>query len=79
MEDIIERATYLAGIDKDEGNEKVMIGLETYFMSHLEDALLADNITPVYSFYKSEAVEETKPDGSVKKTMVFKHVGFVEA
>lgn len=73
------RAKALAEVARKEGNERAMIGGALYLMPHLEAELLASGIMPVYAFSKREAVEETQPDGSVRKTMVFRHVGFVEA
>lgn len=34
-------------------------------------------LCPIYSFSKRVSVEERTPDGWVKKTTVFRHVGFV--
>lgn len=56
-----------------------MVGGAPFFMAPLEAALRAVNIIPVYAFSKRESVEEKQPDGSVKKTQVFKHAGFVPA
>ena len=55
-----------------------MIGGAPYFMSALEQALIAQGIKPVYAFSKRESAEEVQLDGSVRKTMLFRHLGFVE-
>jgi hypothetical protein len=54
-----------------------MIGGAPFLMSALERALLAVGITPLYAFSVRESVESVQPDGSVTKTSVFKHAGFV--
>lgn len=56
-----------------------MIGGAPYFMATLESILKGYNIKPVYAFSKRESVETHNEDGSVSKSMVFKHLGFVEA
>ena len=58
---------------------KVMIGGAPYFMSCLENTFRENGVfTPVYAFSKRESVDQPQPDGSVKKTSVFRHAGFVE-
>ena len=57
----------------------VMIGGAPWFMGPLERALRNDHIVPVYAFSKRVSVEENLPDGTVKKTFVFKHEGFIDA
>lgn len=56
-----------------------MIGGAPFFMSSLEDALMAWAFTPVYAFSRRESEEHHQPDGSVKKTQVFRHAGFVKS
>ena len=75
---ILVRAVNLANLAKKEGAECAMIGGAPYLMSALEKALMANQIKPVYAFTKRESVEITDADGSVKKTSVFKHAGFIE-
>lgn len=64
------------------GNEDftvyAMIGGAPWLMDALMKALSRERIGCVYSFTKREAVETTLPDGSVSKTSVFRHVGFVK-
>lgn len=58
--------------------DTVMIGGAPFFMAPLEQALRERNIKILYAFSKRESVDEMQKDGSVKKTHVFKHAGFVE-
>jgi hypothetical protein len=76
---------------RDRRLDAVMIGGAPYFMSYLELALRvegdfaedleAEAFRPqiLYAFSRRESVEETAPDGSVRKTNFFRHAGFVEA
>lgn len=57
---------------------RAMIGGAPFFMSPLEAALQEVGIIPLYAFSVRESVEETQPDGTVRKTAVFRHAGFVE-
>ena len=54
-----------------------MIGGAPYLMSALEGALDDQFMKPLYAFSRREVVEQHLPDGSVKKSATFKHVGFV--
>lgn len=56
-----------------------MIGGAPFLMAALEQELRNVGITPLYAFSTRESVEETQPDGSVRKTAVFRHQGFVSA
>ncbi len=56
----------------------VMIGGAPFFMASLERALLARGIRTLYAFSKRESVDQAQADGSIKKTQVFRHAGFVE-
>jgi hypothetical protein len=84
---IHSRAAVLAGIaagdsksvpEVPEGITYALIGGAPYLMSALENALIARGITPLYSFTERVSVETQAPDGSVTKTQVFKHIGFVQ-
>jgi len=57
-----------------------MIGGAPYFMGKIERVLHSEevDILPMYAFSKRESIDQTQPDGSVKKTAVFRHCGFVE-
>jgi len=57
--------------------DAVLIGGAPFFVSHLESALRLFNVRYCYAFSRREAQELIQPDGSVKKTHVFKHVGFI--
>lgn len=56
----------------------VMIGGAPFFMSHLESALGRSKIRPMYAFSARESVDIEQEDGSISKTTVFKHLGFVK-
>lgn len=71
------RAADIAQIAVENGATHALIGGAPFFMSHLERALKAEGIWPLYSFSRRIVEEETQDDGSVKKVTVFKHEGFV--
>lgn len=60
------------------GADAVMIGGAPWFMAELERALFCYGVKPLYAFSRRETVEEKAEDGSVRKTTVFRHKGFVE-
>ena len=62
-----------------ENNRYALIGGAPYLTAPLAEALKKVGITPLYAFSKRESVETTQPDGSVVKTSVFKHAGYIEA
>ena len=72
------RAEKLAYYAAEDGYVKAMIGGAPYFMSHLEKALKAKGIIPVYAFSARISTECEQADGSVKKVNTFKHLGFYE-
>lgn len=76
--EMVERAVALADIVVSEGSEYAMIGGAPYFMGTLEKILKDNNVKPLYAYSERESVEETLPDGTVKKVNVFKHKGFIE-
>jgi len=75
--EVVKRATWLADLAHELKYHSAMIGGAPYLMAELEKALLDRGIRPLYAFSTRESVEETFPDGSVRKVNVFKHVGFV--
>ena len=79
MADIRERAGTLAKIARGAGAEAAMVGGASYLMAPLERALRLANIKPLYAFSKRESLETRLPDGSVRKTQIFKHEGWVDA
>jgi hypothetical protein len=66
-----------SGLCANESFKFAMIGGAPYLMAPLEVALRAHGITPVYAFSVRESVDQTQPDGSVRKIAVFRHAGFV--
>lgn len=75
LEEMETRAQELAKMVS--GYSAVMIGGAPYFQAPLERALLKIGVKPLYAFSKRESVDERLPDGSVRKTTVFRHVGWV--
>jgi len=66
-----------SGLCVNERFKFAMIGGAPYLMAPLESALRAHGITPMYAFSVRESVDQTQPDGSVRKIAVFRHAGFV--
>ena len=52
-----------------------MIGGAPFLMSLLEDAFDDADLNPYYAFTKRVSIEQTQPDGSIKKVSTFKHAG----
>lgn len=77
--DIESAAEVLAIRAEEEGATKVMIGGAPYLMAPLQRALLSAGIIPYYAFSVRESIEESQPDGSVRKTTTFRHLGFIRA
>ena len=85
-EDIYYRALDLAAIveniiDQDEHVDLflILVGGAPYLMKPLIEELKRLEVIPVFSYTDRVSVETMQPDGSVVKTQVFKHLGFVEA
>ncbi len=76
---VAERAQALAQLASASGCRSAMIGGAPFFMGPLERALVATGFTPFYSFTRREAADVPDGNGGVRKTQVFRHVGFVEA
>ena len=55
----------------------VMIGGAPFFMPILERKFREQGVDVHYAFSRRESVDSVQPDGTVTKTSVFKHVGFV--
>ena len=79
VQEILQHASELGEIARKSGLPAAMIGGAPFFMGPLERALKEVGVQALYSFTKRESADVKLPDGSVKKTQVFKHVGFVEA
>ena len=78
--DIAELAGHngLAGDDGDDpAPQQAMIGGAGYLIPALERHLNGYAIEPLQAFTRREVVETTGPDGSVTKTAVFRHAGWV--
>lgn len=73
---MFSKAQEIADIAAGYRPESAMIGGALYFMTFLEVALAERGIQPLYSFTKRTVVEVVE-NGLVKKTSVFKHVGWV--
>ena len=71
------RANQLVELAKTYKTGRAMIGGALWLMGALESALHKERIEPVYAFGPRESVEIPQPDGSVKKTLVFRHRGCV--
>lgn len=71
-----KRAKELAEIALSQGVRFAMIGGAPYLMADLENELLKKEIAPLYAFSK-RVVEEIRKGNETKKTIVFKHQGFV--
>jgi len=78
-EEVKERANKIALLVDGTGCGTAMIGGAPYLMPILAETLKKWNIIPVFSFTERNVVETTQPDGTVVKTAIFKHVGWVEA
>lgn len=75
---VTARAIVLASIAAAQGAEGAMIGGAPYLMTPLEIALYRMGVRALYAYSERVSVETTAPDGTVTKTNVFKHKGFVE-
>jgi len=78
QDEIVCRAQDLAAIAAEEKAEAAMIGGALWLMGPLEVCLRHVGVIPLYAFSVREVVETANPDGSVSKTAVFRHRGFVE-
>lgn len=68
------------GLGEDGGSivpKFAMIAGAPWLLSTLENELHMHGITPVYAFSVRTSEETVQPDGSTKKTNVFRHKGFV--
>lgn len=74
-----EKANWIEeGLDEDDFEEyHAMIGGAPFLMGPLEEAFKPFYITPIYAFSVRDSVDVKQADGSVKKTAVFNHGGFI--
>jgi hypothetical protein len=77
--EILERVDVIVGLVEKVGADAAMIGGALWLVGPLADRLSQKGIKPMFAFSKRASVQETLPDGSVRKVAVFKHVGFVPA
>lgn len=69
-------------VKKDDGvwnTPAVMIGGAPYFMPVLQRVLMQEGCEVLYAFARRESLDTVSPDGSIHKTSVFRHAGFVSA
>ena len=76
---VASRAATLADLAAGSDYIAAMIGGAPFLMAPLERALRERGVTPLYSFTRREASEVPDGQGGVRKTQVFRHVGFIEA
>lgn len=79
--EIAFRARELARVATNHDVLHVMIGGAPYLMGPLVEALATEwpPIQALFAFSQRESIEEVLPDGSTRKTAVFRHKGFVPA
>ena len=80
--ELVSFATYYANMVLE--IDSVMIGGAPFLMAPLENALKLEGIGGIklkilYAYSDRVSVETVLDNGTIKKTMVFKHLGFVEA
>lgn len=76
--EMIARANCLAILAFRLGAVSVMIGGAPYFMSYLEGAMRTYGIQYLYSFSERIVEEVYQEDGTVKKSILFRHTGWVK-
>ena len=83
MDRAVALAAYASGLLNQAKNDDdklfALIGGAPYLMGPLEEMLKNEGIQPLYAYSQRESVEKVNPDGSVTKTCVFKHAGYIEA
>ena len=79
MAEVEDRASALAEVARASGCEGAMVGGAPYLMAPLVEALKGVGVKPLFTFSVRESVEVAHPDGTVTKTNVFRHKGFIEA
>lgn len=78
--EIVNKAIGLVTIAVNSNVEAVMIGGASYLMGTLESifSIYAPDIKVLHAFSERKVVETLKEDGTVEKSTVFKHTGFIE-
>ena len=74
---MLAREYFLASQASPSDETQAMIGGAPFLMPRLEQVLTYRGIQPIYAFSRREVVEQHLPDGSVRKSAIFRHVGFV--
>lgn len=75
--EVQQRAFAISGLAKQAHATHVMIGGAPYLMRPLEDDMAWRKISVLYAFSLREGIDEMLPDGTVKKTTMFRHAGFI--
>jgi hypothetical protein len=77
--ELVSRTVIGSGDDLHEDGTAIhcMIGGAPFFMRPLQEALELMHCVHLFAFSARESVETTGADGSVTKTAVFRHKGFV--
>ena len=78
FEELYERAEKIAKLPGVRSCAQAMIGGAPFFMEPLTQVLRVFGIRTVFAFSRRVSVESTAADGSVTKTAIFRHEGFVE-
>ena len=78
VDELRARAREVADVAKDYNPTHAMIGGAPYFMPFLEEALWEHVIVSTYAFTERRAVETGNANGSVTKTSVFCHGGWIK-
>lgn len=83
MDRAVALAVYASGLLNQAKNDDdklfALIGGAPYLMGPLEEMLKNEGIQPLYAYSQRESVETINADGSVTKTAIFKHKGYIEA
>jgi hypothetical protein rm378p002 len=77
-EDMAKRAKNLANIALQSKADHAMVGGVAYFVPTLENELRAVGIKPIHSFTQRVSEDRVMEDGTIQKSSVFKHAGWVE-
>lgn len=76
-EEIYERAQAITQLALASKAKYVLLGGAPFLMAPLEQSLLKQHITPLYSFSIRQTKEEVLPNGSIKKIQIFDHQTFI--
>lgn len=76
--EIKERARLIADYAESINAEKVLIGGAFYLMTYLSKELALRNIKVCYAYSERSSVDQINEDGTVVKSIVFKHTGIID-